>query len=112
MLSKKRRATKNDFDSSRPRVFFRGVLFEAAKIYHPTDIFACVIAKKRVKLATSRNSLKRKIMTALREVSEELPEDKRNHTTHFLVIYVKAIPKETPYTQIKEEIQKVFATLH
>lgn len=104
MLPKPERLTKEDFQGSRPRVFFRGELFEVAYTSHLSQKFACVIAKKRVKTAVARNSIKRKLFSLLETIKPE--------KQGFFIFYIKAIPKETTSSQLKEEILKAFATLH
>lgn len=105
MLPKKERLTKEDFKDIHPKVFFRGMLFDAASTPSSSlPKFACVISKKKIKTAVGRNSIKRKVLTAIREVAPK--------KQHSVIFYIKAIPKETSYSQIKEEISKAFDTLH
>ena len=106
MLPKSLRLTKEDFKKGHPKVFFRGDFLEAAYIPSTTRKFACVITKKRVKTAVARNTLKRKVFTAVNQLR------KTTTNTGFIILYLKAISKETPYLHLKEEIKKVFATLH
>ncbi len=106
MLPKSERLTQEDFKVIRPKVFFRGVLFEAACAPSSVLKFACVISKKKIKTAIGRNTIKRKVLTAVREVKQTTAIKNM-----YIVFYIKAIPNETQYTTIKEEIIKAFATL-
>ena len=108
MLPKPKRLNKKDFEGIRPKVFFRCDLFDVAQAPSLSRKYACIITKKRVKTAIARNTLKRKILTAVREKEKENPKQNKN----LLIFYVKAIPKETSYILLQEEIKKVFDTLH
>ena len=103
MLPKSERLTKEDFKGSRPKVFFRGELFDIAYIPGETKKFACVIAKKTLARAVDRNLVKRRIMESLHEMNPPKP--------YSFVIYPKKISLSTPYQQLHEEIIKAFATL-
>ncbi len=108
MLPKSKRLNKEDFKRARPKVFFRGDVFDASLFLSPIRKYACVITKKRVKTAVARNMLKRKVLTAVREMHQETTKQEKD----YIIFYIKAIPKETSYTLIKEEIRKAFDTLH
>lgn len=104
MLPKSERLTKEDFTTSRTKIVYRGELFDVATITPSRGKFACVIAKKTLKKAVDRNTVKRRFMSALVEYST------LNNIS--MVIYPKKNSLTVPYSHIKEEIKKVFATLH
>ena len=108
MLPKSERLTQEDFKGVRPKVFFRGGLFEVSYIPSQSQKFACVITKKRVKTAVARNTLKRKVFSAIKNNKGDLEKKKKG----MLIFYLKVIPKDTPYLHLEEEIRKAFATLH
>lgn len=103
MLQKSKRLTKEDFTGSRPKVFFRGELFDIAYISSVSLKFACVISKKTLKRAVDRNLVKRRFMECLHNVSPVKP--------YYFILYPKKITLSTPYQQLHEEIIKAFATL-
>lgn len=103
MLPKSQRLTKEDFKGLRPKVFFRGELFDIGYIPGETKKFACVIAKKTLSKAVDRNLIKRRIMECLQEVNPSKP--------YSFVIYPKKISLSTSYQQLHKEIIKAFATL-
>ena len=104
MLQKKKRLTKEDFKVIKPKIFFRGVLFDVAFAPSLDQKFACVISKKKIKTSVSRNSIKRKVLSVINELN---PQKKG-----FFIFYIKTIPKTTSYALVKEEISKAFDTLH
>jgi ribonuclease P protein component len=104
MLPKSKRLTKEDFIRNRPKIIFRGELFDIAAVTLPTQKFACVIAKKTLKRAVDRNRVKRRILNTLQKI--------KTTSTHSFIFYPKKISLDTPYSQLHEEIKKVFATLH
>ena len=104
MLPKSERLTKEDFTTLRTKIVYRGELFDVATITPSQGKFACVIAKKTLKKAVDRNTVKRRFMSALQDYS------KVDNTS--LVVYPKKNSLTAPYPQIQEEIKKVFATLH
>lgn len=103
MLPKSERLTKSDFVGLRPRIAFRGTFVDIAVSPAPASRFACVIAKKRVKKAVDRNTLKRKIYHIVREI--------KSKSNNLIIIYPKVIALHSNYLHIKEEIKSAFATL-
>ena len=103
MLPKSERLTKNDFLGLRPRIIFRGTFVDIAVF--PTDIsrFACVIAKKRIKRAVDRNTVKRKIYHIIKEIKPKNP--------HLVIVYPKITTLQGNHQHIQEEIRSTFATL-
>ena len=108
MLPKSKRLTQEHFKGTRPRIFFRGELFDIASLPLPgtTHGFACVIAKKTLAKAVDRNLVKRRIFGAVETLKiEELLKQ------NSFIIYPKKIILTTPFLRIDEEIKKAFATL-
>lgn len=103
MLPKSERLTKEDFATTRPKVFFRGDLFDVSYIKTPTQKFACVISKKTLKRAVDRNKIKRRILSSLATIKTNFSES--------FIFYPKKVILKAPYSQINKEIHKVFATL-
>lgn len=99
------RLTKKDFEGLKTRIVYRGQFFDIAKQDSPLFKVACVISKKRIKEATGRNAVRRKILHALNGYM------KMKTLNGLFVIYPKSLPKTTPYQKIEEEILKAFATL-
>jgi ribonuclease P protein component len=103
MLPKTERLTKSDFVGIRPRVIFRGTFVDIAVIPSEKSRFACVIAKKRVKKAVDRNTIKRKIYHSLKENKPKTP--------YLVILYPKVTALLGAYSEIKEEIKNSFDTL-
>ena len=104
MLPKKERLTKSDFVGLRPRIVFRGTFVDVAVVKTTeTSRFACVIAKKRIKRAVDRNSVKRKIYHIIREIKPKSP--------YFVIVYPKITALTSKSTSIKEEIRSSFDIL-
>lgn len=104
MLPKSKRFTKEDFQGKRPKVFFRCELFDIAAVTLSTQKCACVTAKKTFKRAVDRNLIKRRIFSAIKDIT--LPP------THSFVFYPKKGSITTPYILLDSEIKKAFATLY
>ena len=103
MLPKSERLTKSDFIGLRPRIIFRGTFVDVAASPAQQPRFACVIAKKRIKRAVDRNSVKRKIYHTIKEVKPKSP--------NLVIIYPKITALKANHAHIKEEIISAFATL-
>ena len=103
MLPKSERLTKSDFVGLRPRIIFRGTFVDIAVVPAPLSRFACVIAKKRIKRAVDRNTVKRKVYHSIRDIKPKSP--------HLVIIYPKITALHANYSHIKEEITSAFATL-
>lgn len=106
MLPKLERLTKVDFIGLRPRIIVRGTFVDIAVVkLDSTAIsrFACVIAKKRIKKAVDRNTVKRKIYHILRNYKPTTP--------HLVIVYPKINALTSNYSHIKDEIKNAFATL-
>jgi len=104
MLPKLKRFKEEDFIGTRPKVFFRGTVFDCAKILLPSQKFACVIAKKTIKRAVDRNRIKRRIFNTIRNISID--------STDSFIFYPKKGSQEVPQKILNEEINQAFATLH
>lgn len=103
MLPKSERLTKSDFVGLRPRIIFRGTFVDIAISPAPRSRFACVIAKKRIKKAVDRNTVKRKIYHIIREIKPK--------SSNLVIIYPKVTALQSSYAHMKEEIGSAFATL-
>ena len=103
MLPKSERLTKTDFVGLRPRIVFRGTFVDIAISKTTTSRFACIIAKKRIKRAVDRNSVKRKIYHIIREIKPKSP--------NLVIIYPKVTALHASQIHIREEIGSVFTTL-
>lgn len=103
MLPKSERLTKSDFVGLRPRIIFRGTFVDIAISPATASRFACVIAKKRIKRAVDRNSVKRKIYHIIRENKPKTP--------YLVIVYPKITALQGNYSHIEEEIHSTFATL-
>ena len=104
MLPKSKRLTKEDFTNSRPKIVFRGDLFDLAVVPIIPTKYACVISKKTLRRAVDRNAVKRKIFTAIR--NNEIK------SVSSCIIYPKKASLDTTYPQLEKEIMRAFATLH
>lgn len=99
------RITKKDFLTIRPRIIYRGSLFDVA--FQTEEFFkiACVISKKRIKLATKRNSVRRKILAQIREHTQQNP------LLGYYIVYPKKECEGAESSDLHKEILKAFATL-
>ncbi len=104
MLPKSERFTKEDFQGKRPKVFFRSEVMDVAGLTLPVQKFACVTSKKTLKRAVDRNLIKRRIFSIVQELPKPL--------NFSLVFYPKKGSSTIPYSQLRNEIQKAFDTLH
>lgn len=108
MLQKSNRLTKEDFKGIRPKVFFRGILLDIAYTVGSScssNKFACVTAKKTLKRAVDRNSVKRRVLHTLLHKNFSFSKN------YFFIIYPKKTILSVTYSQIEDEIQKAFDTL-
>lgn len=104
MLPKTERLTKSDFVGIRPRIAFRGTFVDISVVKtEGFSRFACVIAKKRIKNAVDRNSVKRKIYHIIKEVKPKSP--------YLVILYPKITALHANKVNLKEEISAGFATL-
>lgn len=104
MLPKSKRFTEEDFLGKRPKVFFRSEIMDVAALTLPVQKFACVTSKKTLKRAVDRNLIKRRIFSIVQELPAPL--------NFSLVFYPKKGSSTIPYSQLRDEIQKAFDTLH
>lgn len=103
MLPKSKRLTRDDFSNVQKRMVFRGNYFDIAVSPSDTPRFACIISKKRIKLAVDRNAVRRKTYHVLQGISMTIP--------HLVIFYPKQNAHNASYKALSEEIRKVFATL-
>jgi len=104
MLPKSKRFTEEDFVGIKPKVFFRGTVFDCAKVVHSQQKIACVTSKKTIKRAVDRNRIKRRIFNSLQTII--IPVD------HSFIFYPKKGSHEVPQKLLNDEITQAFATLH
>ncbi len=104
MLSKSKRFTKEDFVGKHPKVFFRSDILDVAALILPAQKYACVTSKKTLKRAVDRNCIKRRIFSIIQELKQ--------NPVYSFVFYPKKNSQTVPYSQLREEIQKAFDTLH
>lgn len=105
MLPASLRLTKKDFSSLKTQILYRSDVFDLAKKNESVFKIACVISKKKIKLATTRNAVRRKFLHAIAAILKE------KKLYGYFIIYPKALPRNFPYNKIEEEIYKAFATL-
>ena len=103
MLPKSKRLTRDDFSQLKKRKTIQGDYFDIVISPSKETRFACVVSKKRIKLAVDRNKVKRKIYSALETSSLKTPQ--------LVIFYPKQKIKTAPHKEILSEINKVFATL-
>jgi ribonuclease P protein component len=104
MLPKSKRLTKEDFTATRPKIVFRGELFDIAVVSLPSQKFGCVISKKTLKKAVERNLVKRRIFAILETINLEVNSS--------FIIYPKKTSLTAPYSHLKNTLEQVFVTLH
>lgn len=110
MLAKSLRFTEASFTISRPKIFFRGEIFDCAKIILVSRKFTCVVSKKTYKRAVDRNLIKRRVYSSIHSYL------KAHHTIvgsqkESLIFYPKKNSLHVPYRVLDAEIHKLFATL-
>lgn len=103
MISKSKRLKRDDFQGLNKRKIIRGVLFDVSYIPAKESHFACIIQKKRIKLAVVRNKVKRKVYSAVERSLLKNP--------HTIIIYPKQTILNAPYKNIITEMQSIFDTL-
>jgi len=103
MLPKSERLTTIDFVGLRPKFILRGTYSDIAVTPSTASRFACVIAKKRIKRAVDRNTVKRKIYSILRTT--------RPQSLYLVIVYPKLSALSGSYSHIQREIAEAFATL-
>lgn len=103
MLPKSKRLTRDDFSKIQKRTIIRANYFDVILSPSNETKFACVIAKKRVKLAVDRNKIRRKVYSILQGINLK--------SSQLVIIYPKQNMSNAPFKVISEEIHKVFATI-
>ena len=110
MLPKSSRLTQEDFDTNRPRIFFRSEIVDCAKVSLVTQKFACVVSKKTYKRAVDRNLIKRRIFHILYAYSKNT-DTNNTQPTPSLIFYPKKNSLDVTYQALEAEIYKIFDTL-
>lgn len=102
MLPKTKRLTAKDFKGLKPRLLYRGVLFDVAGTPGETARFACVISKKRIKRAVDRIKARRRVYAALA---------RHNPAPYSFIIYPTKNLLTVSMQEIEQEMNTAFATL-
>jgi ribonuclease P protein component len=95
MLPKSKRLTKQDFTITRPKIFFRGELFDLAFCVLTTQKVGCVISKKTLKKATDRNFVRRRFYSLFLDI--KVPKN------YSIIVY----PKKNSLTYSYKELQGI-----
>lgn len=103
MLPKSKRLTRDDFSKLKQRTTIRSNYFDVVVSPSNESRFACVISKKRIKLAVDRNKTKRKIYNILRNITPKNP--------NLVIFYPKSNINNVSSKLLSEEIKKVFDTI-
>lgn len=103
MPPKKERVTRADFNNLSERALIRSNLFDIAYKANPDFKVACVISKKRVKLAVDRNKVRRKAYNAFKETGFKRP--------YIIILYPRIEMLRSPQKDLVVELSKALATL-
>ena len=103
MLPQSKRLIRDDFSKFQKKNTLRGNYFDITVSPSTTSRFAVVVAKKRIKLAVDRNTVRRKIYNALSNAVLKSP--------HLVIVYPKQNAHNASYKDLNEEITTLFATL-
>lgn len=103
MPPKKERLSRADFSKLSSRATLRSPLFDIT--YSPSINLkvACVISKKRIKLAVERNRVRRKAYHAFKETGF--------NKAYIIIIYPRIEMLKSPYKETVMEFSKALATL-
>ncbi len=103
MPPKDARLSRADFSKLKNRATLRSELFDIT--YSPAEKLkvACVISKKRVKLAVARNKIRRKAYHSFMETGFAKP--------YIIIIYPRIEMLRCPHATTVVELSKVLATL-
>lgn len=106
-MPKQSRLTREDFSTLsklRPKTYF-GRFFTLAVYPAEQNIkVACVVAKKNIRHATNRNTIKRRVREVVRTLLTRLPAGS-------YVFYTKKKANEATFSDIQADIQDVLSTL-
>lgn len=103
MPPKEIRLSRSDFSKLSKRATLRSPLFDITYSASDSLKVACVIAKKRIKLAVERNRIRRKTYHAFKEINF--------NKNYIIIIYPRIEMSKCPYKEIVMELSKVLATL-
>ena len=103
MPPKEVRLSREDFNKLNKRATLRSPFFDITYSPGETLKVACVIAKKRVKLAVDRNRIRRKAYHAFKET--------KFNKNYIIIIYPRIEMAKCSYKEIVMELSKVLATL-
>ncbi|MCX6756608.1 MAG: ribonuclease P protein component [Candidatus Nomurabacteria bacterium] len=103
MPPKELRLSRADFSKLKERATLRSPLFDITYSLSKSLKVACVIAKKRVKLAVDRNKIRRKTYHAFKETGF--------NKNYIIIIYPRIEMSKCPYKEIVMELSKILATI-
>lgn len=103
MPPRKERLSRADFNSLSSRSTLRSSLFDITYITSPQLKVACVISKKRVKLAVERNKIRRKTYHAFKETGF--------NKSYIIIIYPRIEMLRAPFKETVVELSKTLDTL-
>lgn len=103
MPPRKERLSRADFNNLSSRATLRASLFDITYTANPQLKVACVISKKRVKLAVERNKIRRKAYHAFKETGFAKP--------YIIIIYPRAEMSRAPFKDMVVELSKALDTL-
>lgn len=103
MPPKKERLTKKDFSTLEKKTTARSHFFDITYFKSNSPKVGCVVLKKRIKKATKRNTIKRRVYHAYKETKPKTP--------YTIIFYPKQDISKTPFTELTNEMLKIFATL-
>lgn len=103
MPPRKSRLSRADFNSLRSRATIRSPFFDITYTNSAQVKVACVISKKRVKLAVDRNKIKRKAYHAFKETNFSKP--------YIIIINPRIEILRATFKEVVVELSKALATL-
>lgn len=103
MPPRKERLSRADFNNLSNRATLRSSLFDITYTTAPQLKVACVISKKRVKLAVERNKIRRKAYHAFKETGFNKP--------YIIIIYPRIEMLRSPFKETVVELSKTLDTL-
>lgn len=103
MPPKKERLSRADFSKLNNRMMIRSSLFDITYVKGQSLKIACVISKKRIKLAVNRNKARRKIFNSFKETGF--------NKNYIIIIYPRSEMLNCSQKDIIMELSKDLATL-
>ena len=103
MPPRKSRLSRGMFNQLSKREIIRSPLFDISYCKNEDFRVACVISKKRIKLAVERNRVRRKAYHALSETGFNKP--------YIIIIYPRVEMLKCPYQDLVLELSKTLSIL-